>query len=104
MRTTLLAAGLIAVLAAPSFADASCHSRRVTGAVVGTIGGAAIGSGVSRGRLPGTLLGAGLGAFAGSKIAGAGCHDRYRQAYYHRRHHRHHDHDYAARGSNDRYR
>jgi len=89
MRNTLLALGLVAAVAAPSFAHASCHSRKATGAIVGAVGGGFIGNALSHGnRVPGTLLGAGLGALAGHEIAGAGCHSYYRHAYYRRAHYR----------------
>ena len=105
MKTSLLALGAAAVIAAPSFAHASCHDRRVTGALAGTVGGGLIGNAVSGGnRLPGTLLGAGLGALAGTFIGGAGCHDHayYRHAYYRRPYYRHHH--YRARYEPETYR
>jgi hypothetical protein len=97
----MVLSALVAV-AAPAFAHASCHSRKATGAIVGAVGGGLIGNAVSRGnRFPGTLLGAGLGALAGHEIAGAGCRDYPRHAYYRRVYYRRHP--YYGAGYGDRY-
>ncbi len=97
MRTFLMALSLAAAAAAPTFAHASCHSRKATGAVIGAVGGGLIGNALSHGnRRPGTLLGAGVGAVAGHAIGGAGCHSYYHHAYYHRRYyHRRYYGDYG---------
>lgn len=87
MRKTLLALGLAATVAAPSLAHASCHGRKVTGAVLGGLGGGAIGATAS---LPWGFAAAGMGALLGHAIADAGCHHHaWRHAYYRREHYRH---------------
>ena len=87
MRKTLLVAGLIGAVAAPSFADASCHSRKVTGAVIGGLGGGAIGAAAA--TLPWGFAAAGMGALLGHTIAASTCHEHWRHAYYRRAYHRH---------------
>lgn len=77
MRRTLLIAGLVAAVAAPSIASAeSCakraHDRRMTGAVVGGIGGALIGNAITRDST-GAILGGLGGAVAGNQIARTSC-------------------------------
>ena len=77
MRRTLLIAGLVAAVAAPSFASAeSCakraHDRRMTGTVVGGIGGALIGNAITRDST-GAILGGLGGAVAGNQIARTSC-------------------------------
>jgi hypothetical protein len=87
MRKTLLVAGLIGALGAPTLAHASCHSRKVTGAVVGGLGGGIIGAAAA--TLPWGFAAAGLGALTGHAIAGATCHEHWRHAYYRREYYRH---------------
>jgi hypothetical protein len=99
MRKFLLAAGLATAMVGPSIAHADCHGRRVAGTVIGAVAGGLIGNGLTHGggRPIGTLLGAGAGAYAGHEIAGSGCHNYYRRAYYGRRHY------YSRRAYYDRY-
>jgi uncharacterized protein YcfJ len=90
LSKSLVAVGLAAALAAPTFAHANCADRRVGGTLIGAVAGGLLGNAIAHGggRPVGALLGAGAGAYAGHEIAGAGCHNYYRRAYY-RRHHRH---------------
>jgi uncharacterized membrane protein len=93
MRRTLIIAGVLAAIAAPSVASAeSCqryaHDRKVTGTVVGGLGGALIGNAISH-NTTGALLGAAGGAVVGNQIARVNCSDYgggYRHG--HRRHYR----------------
>lgn len=93
MRRTLIIAGVLAAIGAPSVASAeSCqryaHDRKVTGTVVGGLGGALIGNAISH-NTTGALLGAAGGAVVGNQIARVNCSDHgggYRHG--HRRYYR----------------
>ena len=103
MRKSLLALGVAAAtVVAPALAHASCHGRKVAGTVIGAVGGGLIGGAIAH-RAPGALLGAGLGALAGHEIAGAGCHNEYRRAYYYRHHHYYRSRYYTGSPTYDRY-
>lgn len=85
MRKTSLAIGLVAALAAPSLANATCHGTKVTGAVLGGLGGGIIGA--TAATLPWGFAAAGMGALVGHLIAGATCphfaaHGYYRSEHY----------------------
>jgi uncharacterized protein YcfJ len=75
MRRTLLIAGLAALVAAPSVADASCKGRKDTGTAIGAIAGGLLGNAVAGhgAKTGGTLLGAGVGAVVGHEVAKSGC-------------------------------
>jgi hypothetical protein len=89
MRKTLSYAGLAALIAlplvaGPTDASASCHSRKTTGTVLGGVGGALIGNSISHGG-GGAVVGGLTGAVVGHEIGRSGCR---RVAYYHPRHSR----------------
>jgi uncharacterized protein YcfJ len=77
MRRTLMIAGLVAALAAPSLAsartycDQRSHDRKVTGTVLGAVGGALIGNAVSHRN--GALIGGLGGAVVGNQLARTKC-------------------------------
>jgi len=85
MRRILTIAGLVAAVAAPSFAqvkasaesycDHRAHERKVTGTLLGALGGGLLGNAVSHGggRTGGTLIGAGVGAAVGNNLARVNC-------------------------------
>jgi hypothetical protein len=84
MRKTLSYAGLAALIAlplvaGPTDASATCHSRKTTGTVLGGVGGALIGNSISHGG-GGAVVGGLTGAVVGHEIGRAGCR---RVAYYH---------------------
>jgi uncharacterized protein YcfJ len=91
MRRVLTIAGLVAAVAAPSFAPVNAlagsycehraHERKVTGTLLGALGGGLLGNAVSHGggRTGGTLIGAGVGAVVGNNLARVNCD---RRAYY----------------------
>ena len=94
MRRTLMIAGLLVAVAAPSLANAeSCQryapDRKVTGTVVGGIGGALIGNAISH-NTTGALLGGVGGAVVGNQVARVNCPDRvaYERRGHRRRHYR----------------
>ncbi|HKR88932.1 MAG TPA: glycine zipper 2TM domain-containing protein [Phenylobacterium sp.] len=88
MRRTLIVAGLVAVLGAPSIASARtyceqrAHDRRVTGTVLGGVGGALIGGAL--GDTKGAVIGGVGGAVVGNQLARTKCYSPPRQASYHR--------------------
>jgi uncharacterized protein YcfJ len=77
MRRTLMIAGIVAAMAAPSLAsarsycDQRSHDRKVTGTVLGAVGGALLGNAVSShgGKTGGTIIGGVAGAAVGSNLA-----------------------------------
>jgi uncharacterized protein YcfJ len=76
MRHLILAAGLAALVAIPSAADAaSCKSRKTNGTVIGAVAGGLLGNAVAGhgSRTGGTLIGAGLGGVVGHEVAKSGC-------------------------------
>ncbi|CAN7558260.1 glycine zipper domain-containing protein [Phenylobacterium sp. LjRoot225] len=80
MRRTWMAAGLVAALAAPSFASArdACqqraHDRKVTGTVLGGVGGALVGGAI--GDTKGAVIGGLGGAVVGNQLARTKCDRR----------------------------
>jgi uncharacterized protein YcfJ len=92
LRTTLISAGLAALvaaplIAAPTDASASCRGRANTGTVVGGVGGALLGNSISHGG-GGAVIGGLGGAVVGHHIAKNGCRTT-RHSYNSRRHTRH---------------
>lgn len=82
MRRTMMIAGLVAAIAAPSLTTASAasartycdqraHDRKVTGTVLGAVGGALIGNAISHRN--GALIGGLGGAVVGNQIARTKC-------------------------------
>lgn len=77
MRKTMMIAGLVAALAAPSLAqartycDQRAHDRKVTGTVLGAVGGALIGNAVSHRN--GAVIGGLGGAVVGNQLARTKC-------------------------------
>lgn len=88
MRRTLMIAGLVAALAAPSMAsartycDQRSHDRKVTGTVLGAVGGALIGNAVSHRN--GALIGGIGGAVVGNQLARTKCSGYASSRYRHR--------------------
>ena len=77
-------AGLIALplLAGPTDANASCHSRKVNGTILGGVGGALLGGAVTHGST-GPIVGGLGGAVLGHEIGRSGCnrgHTYYRSS------------------------
>ena len=83
MRHMLLAAGLVAAIAVPATADASCKGRKTTGTAIGAVAGGLLGNSIASGggKTGGTLIGAGLGAVVGHEVAKSGCTTTRRTAY-----------------------
>jgi len=79
--TSLAAALVLPILAAPASASASCEGRKMTGTVLGGVGGALIGNSIARGG-GGAVIGGLGGAVLGHEIAGAGCYRHRHTAYY----------------------
>lgn len=85
MRRTILVAGLVAAVAAPSFASArtACeqrsHDRKVAGTLIGAGVGALVGNAVSHDG-GGALIGGIGGAVVGNQVARVNCDSR--RAYY----------------------
>jgi uncharacterized protein YcfJ len=77
MRKTMMIAGLVAALAAPSLAqartycDQRAHDRKVTGTVLGAVGGALLGNAVSHRN--GAVIGGLGGAVVGNQLARTKC-------------------------------
>jgi len=80
MRRTLMVAGLVAALAAPSVTDARtycqqrAHDRKVVGTLVGAGVGALVGNAVSHRN--GALIGGVGGAVVGNQVSRVKCDDR----------------------------
>jgi uncharacterized protein YcfJ len=80
MRRTLMVAGLVAAMTAPSFATARdycqqrAHDRKVTGTMLGAVGGALVGGAVADTR--GALIGGVGGAVIGNNLARTKCDRR----------------------------
>jgi uncharacterized protein YcfJ len=79
MRRTILVAGLVAAVAAPSFASARtvcqqrAHERKVVGTVLGAGVGALVGNAISH-DTGGTLIGGVGGAVVGNQLARRKCY------------------------------
>jgi uncharacterized protein YcfJ len=80
--TALAALVALPLLASPTGADASCHSRKVNGTILGGVGGALLGGAVTHGST-GPVVGGVGGAVLGHEIGRNGCR---RTAYYQPRH------------------
>lgn len=70
--TALAALMALPMLAAPTDADASCRSRKLTGTVIGGVGGALLGGAVTHGST-GPIVGGLGGAVVGHEIGRNGC-------------------------------
>jgi uncharacterized protein YcfJ len=73
--TALAAAISLPLVMASTDANASCQSRKNTGAIIGGVGGALLGNAISHGggRTGGTIIGGLGGAVVGHEIAKSGC-------------------------------
>ncbi len=78
--TAIAALAALPMIAGPTSADASCHSRKTTGTVLGGVGGALLGNAVSHGG-GGAVIGGIGGAVVGHEIGRSGCRTSSR-AYY----------------------
>jgi uncharacterized protein YcfJ len=77
--TALAALIALPMIAGPTDASASCHSRKTTGTVLGGVGGALVGNSISHGG-GGAVLGGLGGAVLGHEIGRSGCKSQ--RAYY----------------------
>jgi len=80
--TALAAVFALPLLAGPTDANASCHSRKTTGTLLGGVGGALVGNSISHGG-GGAVIGGLGGAVLGHEIGRAGCnrgHTYYRSS------------------------
>lgn len=80
--TALAALIALPLVAGPTDANASCHSRKTTGTLLGGVGGALLGNSISHGGA-GAVVGGLGGAVIGHEIGRSGCnrgHSYYRSS------------------------